>query len=1204
MAVAQLAILNFRQEIAPEPHSLWWTISDASVRDTIKQSILEAMVCMPHRKIARCIAESLAEIAQREYQHQGWPKLWGWLMQATGSTAGGDAASGAGGSGTSTLHRELAFFILEKLSFQIHEHHRGDFAQLAAHMAYGIETEFPTEVRIAAMRAAGTLLVMLEQSTSEVASAVPQHFMGLARAYMVALNGFIASSDVKGVRATLDMLCDVTQAQPLWFASFAMDCIPVLLRIAEQKSVTSNLRELAFEVGVCWAEAGPALARKYGRNNRVFLQTTLPTLFQLLMEVDDEALEDWGQRQESVEPDPYCTAKSAGTFMERLGGALGGERTLKLVYPIAASLLSQEAWQHRHAGLMGVYHLVEHTDLSERDMTNIANDAIKMLDDSQPQVRYAALSVLGHVAFHMQPWLQELSHATVLPLLGKLLGDPVPRVATHAASALMNFTMGCTAEYVVPHLDALLTALKQHLAYPGVTAREEGISAIACVVEVCGASAAPYYPILMPDILQVVQTDPASLKNVGGIGDMRPMRARAFECLSALVISRPREEFSTVAPSVMGAFKQALSVPREADDPLENHLWTALATITRHVGCAVMSPYIPIFAPALEGACDYSGAASQLTEAEEDEMRQSPGDAADGEEGEWVVENEDGHLVRVHATSLEVVTSAVRALRAIVKECCSAYRPFVPSTLSATLPMLKLSTHVFADAKTYALELMPALVLAAASDGPAPATGSSPTAAVLLGTLVPQLLGALELEHDVSKQVEEMQCLRACVEAACTVPPSLAERVIQQAGGAGSPSPTSPGASSATAVLNLLSPPGAGARGSVARRHATPSGTVLDATPCPGVVYGPFFQPLLSEQDCSDLISAVLSLHGKSVQRVIVAQQEQVVNEEMYDDDELENLAETIVNEELLQTECLFFFGSLLKTHGPAAESVLSSKVLPELSKLTHPENTEGVQRQAVFLVDDMLEHHSNPNAVWAEFGSFLIRCAESAGTSSLRHASVYGLGAAAANCSSLPEGTGKQLVLLLVRAAEAERAEGMAAPANADLHGTGLKAAAKAGKFLGSQVTDNIISALGKVAVYTLGADDSLRAQASSTVAQLLDVMKFDEDEIAMMVHMTCDRVFAGDTAFFGGTGMELLATYLNFCLRSMSNKQMANEGATRRLQLTLQGIQARQPAQLQAVAAALPESSRAALQQLLGGGAGGAASPGAVSSPMSPGQ
>ena len=56
----------------------------------IKQAILEAMVQMPHRKIARCIAESLAEIAQREYTQQGWPTLWAWLKQTTAPSGAAD----------------------------------------------------------------------------------------------------------------------------------------------------------------------------------------------------------------------------------------------------------------------------------------------------------------------------------------------------------------------------------------------------------------------------------------------------------------------------------------------------------------------------------------------------------------------------------------------------------------------------------------------------------------------------------------------------------------------------------------------------------------------------------------------------------------------------------------------------------------------------------------------------------------------------------------------------------------------------------------------------------------------------------------------------------------------------------------------------------------------------------------------------------
>ena len=1172
LAVAHLAMLNFREEVSKDDESsLWWSVPDAA-KPPIKAALLSSMSGMQHRSITRSITDCVFAVGGREFAMGDWPELWGWMLAATDSDA----------SASTPLQREMALYLMEQLSWTILDAKVRELPAVVARFAHNIESAYPPLVRMAALRAAGTQLICIEQEASTQASLIA-HYTGLGPSFLHALNSFIQAGDTKGVRTTLDILNDVCSLQPAWFEPISSKCIPVLLQLAGQSSVEGNIRELAFEVTLAWAEAAPALARKYGGSDRVFLQATLPTLFELLMQVHSESAEEWGRRQESVEQDPYCTSRTAATFMQRLGASLGGQRTLALAYTIAAGLLRGSAWPQRYAGMQGLVHLIEAADsLDEASLSKVANDAIQGLGDSSPQVRYASLSLIGQLAHFNGPAFQEMSHATVLPLLGAMLQDSVPRVATHSASCCMNYVKYCVEEQVAPHLDTLLSALKAHLAYPGATAREECMSAIGCVVEVCPTQAAKYVPILLPDVMSVAGTDPAALKATPSVGDMRAVRARAFGCIASFVECMTPAQFAADADTVLGIFQRALSTPREDDDPLGNHLWTALGQITNHVGGDIMGKYYPVFIPTLQAGCSVSNIATLLSPEEERRQRQAdPEDEDDDDAGYVIMENEDERLVRVQTTSFEDLVACLRCMSTLMAASPAHCRQFVDSTLPLLLPLLDLSTYIFGQVKTYVLKAMNALMGAAASEGPVPAGMTPPTPAGAFAKALPKLTQAVAKERGAEMAKEIMEALRVCMEVCCLVPDSTAEALLSGSASPGSPSP-------------MLSPPGPDTR--PPRAHSAGGVTVYDSSPLPGVVFGPFYRPLLGQADCESLVGVVLKAHADSNQRAIVVAQSLQVNEHMYDEEEADKQMELIVAEEHLQTSCFFLLGSMLKTHRDAFSAPLSAKVLPLMQQLMQPGASEGTLRQAVFLIDDMLENHASPDAVWRQYGAFLQTCAKGE-TTSLRHCASYGLGAGAACCSQMDAASLEGVMAALGTALEKERALGAASPTHAEAQAGMHKASS--GEFHGSQVTDNITSAIFKLAVYQL-RDASLarlQAQAISTGLSLLPVMQYDVEEVRMVVSLLCQRIVAGDDAFLGGAAWPHLGPALNFMLASLLRPGFGTPLLEQRLQLALRLLQSNKQSQLQAAVSQLsPENVAAATTLLQGAASPSAASPGAA--------
>lgn len=67
----------------------------------------------------------------------------------------------------------------------------------------------------------------------------------------------------------------------------------------------------------------------------------------------------------------------------------------------------------------------------------------KFIDNENPRVRYACCHALGQLSDDMSPDFQVKYLHDVMPMIGRRLGDDVPRVVGHACAALTNILEPC-----------------------------------------------------------------------------------------------------------------------------------------------------------------------------------------------------------------------------------------------------------------------------------------------------------------------------------------------------------------------------------------------------------------------------------------------------------------------------------------------------------------------------------------------------------------------------------------------------------------------------------------------------------------------------------------------------------------------------------------------------------------------------------------
>lgn len=101
------------------------------------------------------------------------------------------------------------------------------------------------------------------------------------------------------------------------------------------------------------------------------------------------------------------------------------------------------------------------------------------LSDSNPMIRYASCHALGQISDDLSPSFQKHYGNETFIKLAPLLKDPVPRVVSHAASALTNLVEGMDYKSIESYMPELMNALTE-LVVSGISlVKESAMTTIA-----------------------------------------------------------------------------------------------------------------------------------------------------------------------------------------------------------------------------------------------------------------------------------------------------------------------------------------------------------------------------------------------------------------------------------------------------------------------------------------------------------------------------------------------------------------------------------------------------------------------------------------------------------------------------------------------------------------------------------------------------
>jgi hypothetical protein len=232
----------------------------------------------------------------------------------------------------------------------------------------------------------------------------------------------------------------------------------------------------------------------------------------------------------------------------------------------------------------------------ETNLNSLINVIISLIKDNHPRVRFATIHCIAQLCTDLSPTIQSKYHQIIVPTLIMGMKDKIPKVQSHAATAVVNYVEECERRYIEPYLDSLLTTLMELLKFGRRDVQEQSLSAISSVADCANNLFIKYYDSIIPFLKEILYK--ANTKQD------KTLRARSMECLTLIGLAVGKEKFLKDAIEIMNITKTIFEQNKmEPDDPHIHyylHGWARIAKCIKQDFVPFLNFVIPpIFTSAL-----------------------------------------------------------------------------------------------------------------------------------------------------------------------------------------------------------------------------------------------------------------------------------------------------------------------------------------------------------------------------------------------------------------------------------------------------------------------------------------------------------------------------------------------------------------------------------------------------------------------------
>lgn len=525
--IRQLAAVESRKLVNKH-----WETAAQSVKDEIKESILNTTFKEQSKIIRHADSRVIAAIAEFELSDNKWESLLPLLV-----TAATDDSNVA--------HKETATFVLLSLlesNLPELEQHVTSFLEL---FAKTLHDQSSRDVRVNSVLALGSVANLIE-SHLNIDNQLANAFKNLIPSMVEVLKEVIAASDEVVAKQIFNSFNDLILLDTKLTGDSLIVLIQIMTEIALNSQLDDEIRNFAFQflTSAVTFRKTKISSKKLGRD------ITLAALKIASEEIDIEAeLANDDDENENEENEPSTLALRLLTVAS---SELPPSQVVTPIFEQLKHLLTSSNQFERRAAYLAIGATATGApDFYSAHLEKIVEVIVTGLKDSELIVRVSALRSLAQLTTELQDLLAEY-HEQLLPLIISIIDGATNAVVyKYACTSLDSLIEFMSHDAIQKFLEPLMNKLFHLLQVTDTSSlRSIIVSAIGSAAYAAGTSFKPYFNQSV-EILQHFIQNSASVEGLSE--DDIELRALTFENISTMARAVGSESFSQYAKPLVDA---------------------------------------------------------------------------------------------------------------------------------------------------------------------------------------------------------------------------------------------------------------------------------------------------------------------------------------------------------------------------------------------------------------------------------------------------------------------------------------------------------------------------------------------------------------------------------------------------------------------------------------------------------------------------
>lgn len=528
----QLAAVEARKLVISD-----WSKVDASLKTSIRESLLNTTFHESSKRIRHSCARVVAAIGENDLEDNQWPDLLPTLVNAV--------------QDSNPQTKEMAAYTLYTLletQIPALAPHIDDFLTLFSGL---LRDQTSSEIRVNAVLAMDVISQFIEEDT-QINPQLAAKFRDSIPSMVEVLKEVVSNDDSDKAKDVFNVFNSLIYLDTKLVGDYLINLVQFIAEMAANTQLDEEYR--AF--GLQFLTTCVSLRKSKISANKLGPQITLIAAKIASEEIDiEDELENEDEENENEENSPPNLALR---LIAILSAELPPSQVINTLFEQLPSMLSSSNQFERRAGLLSVgVSSSGAPDYISTQIQKIIPAIIAGLKDSEMIVRVAALRTLTQLTSELQDVVTEY-HEELLPLIIDIIDSATSVMAyKYACIALDGLIEFMNHDAMGKYLEPLMNKLYQMLEQANSSSLKAAIvSAIGSTAFASGKAFTPYFTnsiqFLEPFITNVAATDGMTEEDI-------ELRALTFENISTMARAVGSESFSSYAKPLVEAAYTALS---------------------------------------------------------------------------------------------------------------------------------------------------------------------------------------------------------------------------------------------------------------------------------------------------------------------------------------------------------------------------------------------------------------------------------------------------------------------------------------------------------------------------------------------------------------------------------------------------------------------------------------------------------------------